>query len=394
MILEIILYFFLGFLAAVLLMLTVAPAIWNRAVVLTKRKVEGSLPLSLNEIQAEKDKLRAEYAMTTRRLELGIEDLQDKASRQLIELHEKRDDTNRFAQQKMEDEHKIARLEKAAEEMRSSLETHHEKVETLTTELTQKNTQYAELKEAFDSLKEVHSQTEEDFNKSRVDLVASESKVESLSGTLSTINLTDEERTLEIKKLNDRLGDLKQGLKDQVKQTKAAEVEARSVAKKLQRAEAKLEKLSDKSVKGTSLEETLRKEIADLSQQVTIENAKVVDLEARLAQVLLSNEIDAGKKSTKSQHALSDLAEENAAIADEIKKSANGKGPGAADKQRLKDSILNLAARSAAITAKSQPADSSINQTIEQAAPPAKKGGEISLLDRIKAIKDADTSAN
>jgi len=56
------LIFILGFLSAVFLTVLVAPAIWRRAVALTHRRVEAALPLSLNEIRADKDALRAEHA--------------------------------------------------------------------------------------------------------------------------------------------------------------------------------------------------------------------------------------------------------------------------------------------------------------------------------------------
>ncbi len=61
---EGVLYFVLGFLAAALLALMVSPAIWNRAVTLTRRRIESSVPLTLNEVQADKDQLRAEFAMS------------------------------------------------------------------------------------------------------------------------------------------------------------------------------------------------------------------------------------------------------------------------------------------------------------------------------------------
>ncbi len=59
MALEVILYFVLGFFVAGLLALMVSPVIWNRAVELTRQKIESSVPLSINEIQADKDQLRA-----------------------------------------------------------------------------------------------------------------------------------------------------------------------------------------------------------------------------------------------------------------------------------------------------------------------------------------------
>ena len=96
MILEAILYFVLGFLIAGLLALMISPAIWNRAVYLTKKKIENSVPLTLNEIQADKDQLRAEFAMSTRRLELSVEELKETAANQLIEISRKREEAAKY----------------------------------------------------------------------------------------------------------------------------------------------------------------------------------------------------------------------------------------------------------------------------------------------------------
>ena len=246
MLLEIVLYFSLGFLVAVLLMLIVTPAIWNRAVVLTRQKVESTLPLSLNEIQAEKDKLRADFAMTTRRLELGIEELRKKASEQTVELHSKRDEANRINALNKQNEIKIGKLETAAESMRETLGDNHEKIESLAKNLDETSEELKALRDKYEALRVRHSGAEEQLNKAKISLVASESKVDSLEGTLSTVNLTDEERTLKIKSLNDQIIDLKSGLREQEKKAKKSEAEAKSAEKKLQTAESKLEKLADR----------------------------------------------------------------------------------------------------------------------------------------------------
>ncbi|TIV95442.1 MAG: hypothetical protein E5V85_20875, partial [Mesorhizobium sp.] len=70
-----ILFFALGFLCAVFLVSLIAPAVWRRAVVLTRRRLEASMPLTPAEILAEKDRVRAEFAMNTRRLEMNIKSL-------------------------------------------------------------------------------------------------------------------------------------------------------------------------------------------------------------------------------------------------------------------------------------------------------------------------------
>jgi hypothetical protein len=86
---ETFMFFALGFLAASLLALVVIPFVHNRAERLTMRRIKASTPLSIEEIRADKDQLRAEFAMSTRRLELNIEQLRDKTAKQLAELGRK-----------------------------------------------------------------------------------------------------------------------------------------------------------------------------------------------------------------------------------------------------------------------------------------------------------------
>ncbi len=83
------LYFAFGFLSAVLVALLVAPPIWRRATLLTRKRVEAETPLTLNEIQAQRDGLRAEHAIAERKLELMLESSREKAALQLAELGEK-----------------------------------------------------------------------------------------------------------------------------------------------------------------------------------------------------------------------------------------------------------------------------------------------------------------
>ena len=69
----------IGLLAGCLLMLAFVPLIHERAVRLTKRQMTEATPMTMTEIQADKDQLRAEFAMSVRRLEIGMEDMREKA---------------------------------------------------------------------------------------------------------------------------------------------------------------------------------------------------------------------------------------------------------------------------------------------------------------------------
>ena len=93
---DAIMYFGIGFLVATLLGLLFVPLVHNRAIRLTTKRLEGSTPLSMVELRADKDHLRAEFAMSTRRLETKIEELKAKTSTQLAQLGKKTDAINQL----------------------------------------------------------------------------------------------------------------------------------------------------------------------------------------------------------------------------------------------------------------------------------------------------------
>jgi hypothetical protein len=94
--LESIMYFGIGFLFAALLKLAIFPLVHGRAVRLTTRRLEAAIPPSIADVQADKDFLRAEFAMSTRRLETTVEQLNNRNASQLAELGRKGDALGRL----------------------------------------------------------------------------------------------------------------------------------------------------------------------------------------------------------------------------------------------------------------------------------------------------------
>ncbi|MBE0580388.1 hypothetical protein [Devosia sp.] len=92
MVIENIMYFALGLLVAGLVALIILPAVWKRAVRLTKRRIEAATPITMAEFRADKDQLRAEFALSTRRLEMNVETLRKRLAEQLGDVNQKRSD--------------------------------------------------------------------------------------------------------------------------------------------------------------------------------------------------------------------------------------------------------------------------------------------------------------
>lgn len=78
--------FLLGAFSAGLLALMLLPAFWRRAMRLSRRRMEMLMPLSMDEVIAERDLLRAEFAAEQRRLEQKMEAQAAVQAREMAEL--------------------------------------------------------------------------------------------------------------------------------------------------------------------------------------------------------------------------------------------------------------------------------------------------------------------
>src|SRR5215472_10186508 len=118
---ESVMYFGIGFLVAALLGLLFVPLVHNRAVRLTMRRLEAATPLSIAEIRADKDQLRAEFAMSTRRLEQSVAQMKTKTTTQLAELGKKTDAINQLKKELGEKTATIFALEAHDKTLREQL---------------------------------------------------------------------------------------------------------------------------------------------------------------------------------------------------------------------------------------------------------------------------------
>jgi chromosome segregation ATPase len=132
---EPIMYAAIGFLVSMLCGLMIVPLVHNRAVRLTTRRLEAATPLSMAEIQADKDQLRAEFAMSARRLEMSVEQLKNRTTSQLADLGKKTDAINRMKIELGEKNATIfsleAREKAVKEQLRATEEEHAAKTEAL-----------------------------------------------------------------------------------------------------------------------------------------------------------------------------------------------------------------------------------------------------------------------
>jgi len=79
-------YFGLGCVVAGLLALMFMPVLWARALRLTRQRLQAQIPVSMQEILADRDHLRAEFAVERRKLEQAMERVRDSKAQDMAEL--------------------------------------------------------------------------------------------------------------------------------------------------------------------------------------------------------------------------------------------------------------------------------------------------------------------
>jgi chromosome segregation ATPase len=289
-VLEGILYFVLGFLSAALIALMISPAVWNRAVVLTRRRIEASVPLTLNEIQADKDQLRAEFAMSTRRLEMSIEELREKAARQVIEVNRKRDELAKLSEESRERVRTISELESRASDLRAQLRDREDQLSIATQRLDETRGKLEARALELESLRARLAETETDYDSRRIEVVAKETMLESLSDKVGTAEERERAARMELAALREEhsraLSDLereRERLTEATRRANRLEAQLSDREESLQRRERDLARMREASGNGET-------SAAELAAELVREKARIVELEAKVAQSALQME--------------------------------------------------------------------------------------------------------
>jgi chromosome segregation ATPase len=252
---EPIMYLAIGFLVSMLFGLMIVPLVHNRAVRLTTRRLEAATPLSMAEIQADKDQLRAEFAMSARRLEMNVDQLKNKTTSQLAELGKKTDAINRM---------KI--------------------------ELGEKNATIFSLEAREKAIKEQLRATEEEFTTKTEALRGAEQALKDKQGELGKLNseLSDrsmmaESRQVELVAVRAQIDELKNRVGD-------AEKEFATTQARLEQERGESEKATRELAEARSRVENLSQRVTDLDRQLIVQvkeaemlSNRVNDLETRLS---------------------------------------------------------------------------------------------------------------
>jgi chromosome segregation ATPase len=188
---EPVMYFGIGFLVAALLGLLFMPLVHGRAVRLTMRRLEAATPLSLAEIRADKDQLRAEFAMSTRRLEMSVEQMKARTTGQLAELGKKTDAINQLKKELGEKTAAISALETHDKNLRNQLRATEQEFETKSGALRQAEQTLADKQANLARLTAELGERSIAADSQRVELAALRTQIEAMK-----VSVADHERAV------------------------------------------------------------------------------------------------------------------------------------------------------------------------------------------------------
>jgi chromosome segregation ATPase len=253
---EPIMFFGLGFLAASLIGLIIVPFVHGRAVRLTVRRLEAATPLSMAEIQADKDQLRAEFAMSTRRLEMSVDTFKNKATNQLAELGKKNDTINRLKIELGEKAATIFALEARDKGIKDQLRATEDELEVKTNALRETERNLADKEAEFVRATAQLSETTANSDGQRVEIVALKTQIDNLK---------------------DQASDLGRQVKD-IEERFAREKEAHEkAAKELAEERGNVQNL------GTRIGQ-LERQLATQTSEAEIMGRRIADMETRLTE--------------------------------------------------------------------------------------------------------------
>jgi chromosome segregation ATPase len=378
-----ILFFALGFLCAGFLALLVAPAIWRRAVALTRRRVEASVPRTLAEIQADKDSLRAEFAMTTRRLEISVKTLREQANEQLVEISRGREALKGLAVERKDKKQALTELGE-----KNELLLHREQqIQQLTDKLVQAERMMEKRALELEKLEHMYDDASFSSSNRQIELVARESELEKFANDISVLRGQRKEAEKRYQEVVAESKATRDSLKAEKKRTADLEKKLERLLATLADREDKLDRREKELVR---LRERLKGEAAGGAVAAGLvgaqDNAPAGNND--VDKVLAKLEGDRERLEAR----LTTLARENKRLKTELggsETTRNGDdGRSAGD--ALREQMNTLAAEVVSLTAKLEGPDSPITKAL--AAPQEARSGTISLADRVRALQKADSA--
>jgi chromosome segregation ATPase len=370
-----ILFFVLGFLTAGFVVLLIAPSVWRRAVSVTRQRVEAKLPMTLDEIRADKDSLRAEHAMALRKVEVQLKSAQEKLLTQAVELSRSREAQKAHVTDHADKDRTVSELEAARGSLREDIAKRDEQIKALAAQLVEAESMLEKRAQEIEEIGRLYDEASLSSSNRQIELVSRESEIGKLSDDMSALRSQRKDTDKRVVELEADNKAVREALLAETK--RAVELD-----KRLQQMVSSLsdrdEKLERREAELGRLRET---ELARVREQLKgPQSAPETAVVNGTAQAMERERLE-GRLTT--------LTRENKRLKGELSKAGRTKSSPSEDSQ-LREQMHELAAEVVALTARLEGADSPIAKALAEsgeARTPVDAPAVISLADRVRALQ-------
>jgi chromosome segregation ATPase len=180
--------FALGFFVAGLLALLFLPAVQRRAARLSARRLEMLLPLSTEEIVAERDQLRAEFAVERRRIEQKLEAAAEAQAEHMGEIGRQTAAINDLTGQLADTREELRALGEAKDALHREIADTQAGLAAIQKNLEEESGSHTATRQTLAALQATHAALEQVSHEQRASLAALETRAASLDLRIVALN--------------------------------------------------------------------------------------------------------------------------------------------------------------------------------------------------------------
>lgn len=386
---EFLLLFALGFLTAAILGLLLAPVVHKRIVRFAEDRLKATMPLSPQEVRAQKDMARAFYAAKTARAVHEMKTERDKRTALAKRIEDVTAEGRRLLSENADLHSQIADMNVEAADMRSTTRQVEQRLDRLRSALTAVERDDLAKSGEIETLVQRMDRTLTDLDSMKIDLATRETEIENLK---SRMNAVREER-------------------DQLRKESNGAIErSREFEMRLTRAENRVRYLETRVAKQTAAiadkETTLERRLAEINRlKLRVKGANADARQAQRALLAAGLEVPEKINGAALEHSddgedVADLAQEETPMAlptldiseldDDVRNQATAlsdrltKAKGPAQDDALREELADVAAKMVALTALREGPGSPVVGILKKS--PDVTSGRKSLATRAKGL--------
>ncbi|RRY21441.1 hypothetical protein EGJ57_01075 [Brucella anthropi] len=261
------LFFIFGVLVTVFVVVLLGPSVWRRAFFLARRQVQAELPITLAEIRADRDGLRAEHAVAVSRQEQLLKLERHKNAEQKVTLARQYEELKRIPLlegSQAEIEKQLEEHERVTKEAETARDTALEKAEILQAELERMQSHYSALEGLADTL--------------RIEISGSETEYSRLTNEMTEMRRDRKEAAARYNEVSTQLTSAQTELKSEKRRNGELQQKLEKLISELSDAQEKIERYSRKNAGASDNPELaeIERENAALREEMAVLAARMV----------------------------------------------------------------------------------------------------------------------